>query len=340
MKKFLVSTNNGGIYMEPLISVIVPVYKVEKYLDRCVNSIRNQTYTNLEIILVDDGSPDKCGEMCDAYAKEDHRIKVIHQANAGVSKARNSGIDKSTGEYIVFVDSDDSIDPIFCEVLLNKILETGVDVAGCGSYRVSREPLMKLKKNNFTIIKRPELMPYVLNDNFVAVWGRVYKRKAIGDVRFPEGRLFEDSSTAYKFAENCDSIGCIDEEMYYYFKNTQSITTTAFDFYKRYDFYWGYKQRYDFAKEKYPECLAECEGLLLKAALSALTAGYAQEVSKDDAKFLECYNCVLEHRNTASKECLNTKYKLWTSLCGKFDSFHYCCAKVSMYAKVIKGKFK
>lgn len=332
--------DTGGVIVQPLISIIVPVYKVEKYINRCVESLVRQTYSNLEIILVDDGSPDKCPQMCDEWAEKDKRIKVIHQKNGGLSNARNNGIDKATGEYIVFVDSDDSIDPIFCEVLLDKLLETGVDIIGCGAYRDFREPVYELGETHFTIIKRPELMPYMLNDNFSAAWGKVYKRKAIGDVRFPEGRIFEDTSTAYKFADNCDSIGFIDAGLYYYFKNTQSITTTSFDFYKRYDFYWGYKQRYDFAKDNYPECLDVCEGLLLKAALSALTAGYAQDVSKDDEQFIEIYRCVLEHSNPKSRKYMNSKYKLWAVTCGKLDCIHYFSAKLSMYSKVLKGILK
>ena len=105
--------------MEPLISVIVPVYKVEQYLDECVQSIRNQTYTNLEIILVDDGSPDRCPEMCDEYARQDSRIKVIHKPNGGLSSARNAGLDIATGEYVGFVDSDDIVKPNMYETLLS-----------------------------------------------------------------------------------------------------------------------------------------------------------------------------------------------------------------------------
>ena len=105
--------------MNPLISVIVPVYKVEKYLNKCVQSIVNQTYKNLEIILVDDGSPDNCPEMCDEWAKKDSRIKVIHQENAGLAEARNSGISVATGEFFMFIDSDDYAEPDMIELLLN-----------------------------------------------------------------------------------------------------------------------------------------------------------------------------------------------------------------------------
>lgn len=117
--------------MEELISVIVPVYKVEKYINQCIDSIINQTYTNLEIILVDDGSPDNCGIICDKYAKKDRRIKVIHKENAGVSSARNVGLDNSNGEFITFVDADDYVSNIYCEELLKTLKEKEVDCIAC-----------------------------------------------------------------------------------------------------------------------------------------------------------------------------------------------------------------
>ena len=116
------------------ISVVVPVYNVEKYLRKCIDSIINQTYKNLEIILVDDGSPDKCGEICDEYAKKDNRVKVIHKKNAGVSSARNDGIDNATGEYIIFVDSDDWLEDNAIEIMVDKLNEYDYDCVFCNFY--------------------------------------------------------------------------------------------------------------------------------------------------------------------------------------------------------------
>ena len=115
----------------PLISVVVPIYKVEEYLQRCVDSIINQTYKNLEIILVDDGSPDSCPKMCDNFAKQDKRIKVIHKINAGVSEARNTGLEYATGDYVGFIDSDDYIHPTMYEKLLNGIKKENSDICMC-----------------------------------------------------------------------------------------------------------------------------------------------------------------------------------------------------------------
>ena len=118
------------------ISVIIPVYNTEKYLKRCVDSVREQTYGNLEIILVDDGSPDGCPQMCDAFAAEDDRIKVIHKENAGVAAARNTGLDVATGEYLTFVDSDDYIAPEMYQSLLDVLMQTDSDIAACNTVEV------------------------------------------------------------------------------------------------------------------------------------------------------------------------------------------------------------
>ena len=127
--------------MEPLISIIVPVYQVEAYLDRCVASLLAQTYVNLEIILVDDGSPDRCPAICDMYAQKDSRVRVIHQENAGLSGARNAGIEVAKGEYLAFVDSDDYVSENFIRVLYDLLKETGCAVSQCRFYNVHGEPL-------------------------------------------------------------------------------------------------------------------------------------------------------------------------------------------------------
>lgn len=123
--------------MNPLISVIVPIYNVEKYLVRCVDSIVNQTYKNLEIILVDDGSPDRCPQMCDDYAEKDSRIKVVHKKNGGLSDARNAGMAVATGEYISFIDSDDWIETSMFELLLNNIFQYDCEIS-CGGIKARR----------------------------------------------------------------------------------------------------------------------------------------------------------------------------------------------------------
>ena len=168
--------------MEPLISVIVPVYKVEQYLDECVQSIINQTYKNLEIILVDDGSPDRCPEMCDEYARQDSRIKVIHKPNGGLSSARNAGIDIARGEYIGFVDSDDYIAHDMYEKLYNAFEGTEkIFAVKCNYKRLAEGKLQPHKwwpNENMNILPSEDyIMSMVSNEVSCFVWDMLIQRK-------------------------------------------------------------------------------------------------------------------------------------------------------------------
>lgn len=216
------------MYIDHLISVIVPVYNVEKYLKRCVDSVVNQTYRNLEIILVDDGSPDSSGAMCDDFAKSDSRIKVIHKANGGLSSARNIGIDTSTGEYITFIDSDDWIEPETYEFLYKKIVEYSADVADVDSRVVSDEKPFDKKTGKDTVLEENEILKdYFMSDRY-SVCRKLYKRNVIADIRFPVGKVNEDICTNYLFLENAHRLVKSDVIMYHYFKNPDSITGELF----------------------------------------------------------------------------------------------------------------
>ena len=184
-----------------LISVIVPVYNVEKYLDRCIDSIVNQTYRNLEIILVDDGSPDNCPKMCDDWAKKDGRIKVIHKENGGLSSARNAGLDICIGEYIHFVDSDDWLELSCIELLLDACVQNGALLSVCGRYIIVHE-----KRNIDKNFSENQIMS---TSNFVSNMlvgkncdsspcGKLYHKSLWVGIRFPHGRIYEDIAILYK----------------------------------------------------------------------------------------------------------------------------------------------
>ena len=188
---------------EPLISIIVPVYRVESYLSRCVDSLLAQTYQNLEIILVDDGSPDQCPQICEDYAKKEERIHVIHQENRGLSGARNAGIDVAKGEYLAFVDSDDYVSDDYIQVMYDAIKATGCAISQCRFTYTKGE---KLKENRgtgaFRIYRGNSLMEKLYGNEeeatwFVVAWNKLYRRDLFETIRYPEGRIHEDEATTY-----------------------------------------------------------------------------------------------------------------------------------------------
>ena len=214
----------------PLVSIIVPVYNVERYLNRCVNSIITQEYKELEIILVDDGSRDGCPLMCDKWAEQDKRIKVIHQNNGGLSVARNAGLDIVSGEYIAFVDSDDYLDPRYIDSMLAAIISGEADMAICSiciednksrisidSHRIVDEATLV---NSKYCLKR---MHGNSSTDYVAAWNKLYSSKLWATIRFPRGRLHEDESTIYKIIDDCDKIAMIPQQLYHYVQNIDSI---------------------------------------------------------------------------------------------------------------------
>lgn len=210
------------------ISVIVPVYKVEKYLNRCVDSILNQTYADFELLLVDDGSPDNCGKICDEYAKKDHRVFVIHQKNGGLSSARNTGIDwfyeKNRSEYITFVDSDDWLHPKYLKILIDGITKNNVKISVCNYDRVTHEIPHKTYDNIEYELTSPE--DFLLNHfwQYNYAWGKLYHKSVFEDIRYPIGKIFEDTFTTYKVLHKCEKIAYTELQLYYYLRNEQGIS--------------------------------------------------------------------------------------------------------------------
>lgn len=207
----------------PQISVIVPVYKVEEYLNRCVESILRQTYEDFELILVDDGSPDECPKLCDAWAKRDRRISVIHKENGGLSDARNAGIALARGNYLSFVDSDDYIHPQMLEVLLNAIQTTKTKISVCGFLKTDGEEICVNGLPHTTISTAEEF--YNNNTgNFTMACGKLYCKECFDGIRFPVGKLHEDRFVTYRIIFSLNSIAVVDKSYYAYFSNPHSIT--------------------------------------------------------------------------------------------------------------------
>lgn len=212
----------------PLISVIVPIYKVEKYLDRCVESIVNQTYKNLEIILIDDGSPDNCPKMCDDWAKKDNRIKVIHKENGGLSDARNTGLKIAKGEYIAFVDSDDFIEYSMILKLYDAIDTYNCDIASCRVKMVwNDKPSKPLTPDIKTKVfeKSVDAMENLISGDCLiqTVWNKLYKRMAVENIEFPIGKINEDEYWSWKVIANSKRVICINSLLYNYYMRDGSI---------------------------------------------------------------------------------------------------------------------
>lgn len=243
------------------ISVIVPIYKVEQYLDRCVKSIQNQTYENLEIILVDDGSPDSCGAMCDAYAKQDSRILVIHKLNGGLSDARNAGIEVATGEYLAFIDSDDWMDADMLEILYNVCQQYGADIAECSYRNLYSDCVKEETACTAEIVEADAIFALegMLDWKYFKpnAWNKLYKRKVIGDIRYPKGKIHEDEFTTYKFFFNADKLVYVDVSKYNYDRRrTDSITGDKFRE-ANLDSCWAFRERIDFFREHQIDSLEE-----------------------------------------------------------------------------------
>ncbi len=252
-----------------MISIIIPVYKVEQWLPKCVDSLLTQTYEDLEIILVDDGSPDGCGRICDDYATRDSRVRVIHKENAGVAMARNDGLDIAKGEYISFVDSDDWMGENAYELLINAMQKYNADcvVGSCVNMIDDGENLTpdKKKTSKERCMSSREVMKHVLLDRS-AVWNRLFKREIFDEIRFPIGRVNDDEFVALRAYEKCDKIVFLADDTYYYRIRANSITTAKFSV-RNMDMYYNSLDNLEFIKSTAPELEEAAMAKVVKTCL-------------------------------------------------------------------------
>ena len=218
--------------MEGLVSVIVPVYKVEQYLDKCLDSIVNQTYEKLEIILVDDGSPDSCPQRCDEWAEKDRRIQVIHKKNAGIALARNSGLDAATGDYITFVDSDDYISLDAIEIMIKRIEMDNTDMVVAQKVKVypnGIEESTTFFSQEVEIISKEEAFHRLgsADKPFPSpTWAKLYRKYIFEEIRFPNLKTAEDTYAVVDIIARCDRISILSDTVYFYFQRDASIVHT------------------------------------------------------------------------------------------------------------------
>lgn len=237
------------------LSIVVPVYKVEPFLDKCIASILTQTFSDFELILVDDGSPDRCGEMCENWARKDSRIRVIHKENGGLSDARNAGIEIAKGEYIGFVDSDDYIKPDMYEVLVENMEKYNADISMCGYADVYSTGVRKESDDTQVYVwDRKEAIRQILLGKLLSVhaWVKLYNRKLFVHIKYPKGKISEDAYVIMSLMEQVNVAVFTPKVEYYYVHRNDSINTSR---YKEIDLtrIEAHKRNYDFIKKNYPD---------------------------------------------------------------------------------------
>ena len=311
--------------MPSKVSIVVPIYKVEKYLRRCVDSIINQTYRNLEIILVDDGSPDKCGQIIDEYKEKDSRIISLHKKNGGLSDARNYGMKYVTGEYIFFLDSDDYIKSETIETLINLSLKYQADIVQGGFYYKYENYLLYddryyKEDSNPIILDNKELMyELIVNErvkNFA--WGKLYKTDLIKDLLFEKGVLFEDVFWAHNVMSRVKKYVICHKPLTYYVQREDSIVANYSV--RNLDIIKGMKVRHKFIEENYSEFINESYTLLLKTMLmhyNLLMKNKSKDSDKKYRKEIEEY--IITNYYTLKKAINNKK-----ELKGQLFLFRIC----------------
>ena len=294
--------------MGPLISIIVPVYKVEKYLVRCIKSIQNQTYTNIEIILVDDGSPDRCGIICDEIAREDSRIKVLHKENGGLSDARNKGIAIAQGEYVGFVDSDDYIEPDMYEHLLGVIEKYNVKLAICSLWCEDENGNSAIPELIDPIdnvcLNAEALYPQIEQEFgwfFVVAWNKLYHRSLLNESFYPYGKIHEDEFVITDLLWNAKKIGCSKEKKYHYvYMRNDSITASRKDKISFDKFVIWYRRCTFFHNHNVPSLASESRAVYFKEMEDYYVFGcHGQDMSRwQREELLRMYNDIPDKRIT------------------------------------------
>ncbi len=303
-------------FVQELISVIVPVYNVEKYVDKCIESIINQTYKNLEIILVDDGSTDNSGKICDEYAKADSRVVVMHKNNGGLSDARNTGINEAKGRYITFVDSDDYIDVNMIELMYERIFKDNSDMCMCNFCRVDEKgTLLDIKDDGFIedmVLTKSDIFAKFIgpaHSKYVVAVCKLYKKEIFDEFQYVKGKTHEDEFIVHHILNKCNKISCMKDVLYYYLKRDNSIMNSGFSI-NRMDAVEAILERTKFAIEKGIDILTEASFI---NAMEILAQGYAKLDKKDSVvkkRLVELKKLYNELYHYARKTVRTNEWKL------------------------------
>lgn len=308
-----------GENMEPLISIIIPVYHVEEYLDYCLQTVTGQTYRNLEILLIDDGSDDGCPQICDAWAEKDNRITVYHKSNNGLSAARNYGIERSHGEYIAFVDSDDYVHPEMIERAFNALQNNHVSMVAF-NYCIAKsenEIIHKEYSVQNNILDCEECLIRLLhNDRVITnhVWRYLYSAEIVRKTPFPTGMIHEDMATTYKRIMLAKKVAVLEDELYFYRYNQSSMTNT-FSYKNAYDLICSCRLREEDLLSSHPQLKKELQynrGVnLLKLYLEAHRTPSLNKNSKEFTDLIHQIHTEMKDSRIGKDILLKTKCKYY-----------------------------
>ena len=293
-----------------LISIIIPVYNVEPYLEKCLDSVIGQTYPNLEIILVNDGSTDNAPAICNKYAKKDSRVKVIHKENGGLSDARNVGIEKSHGKYISFIDSDDWVPKESIGYLHNLLISVDADIVSGRIKEVFSRKNVKIAagESNYTVYSRHEALTklmYSHNGLTNSVSGKLYNRLLFKHTNFPVGKLYEDLATTYKIFAKAEKVASVDKIVYYYYQNTDSIMHAKYTTERLQGITFA-EEELEFMKKNFPDAKNAALYRLFYEHLLCLNDMPLSCIDKNDSiKFIKRYR-----KNILDDRSLHTKQRL------------------------------
>ena len=302
--------------MNELISIIVPVYKTEKYLEKCVDSILQQRYENIEVLLIDDGSPDNAGKLCETFAKADHRIRVIHQENGGLSSARNTGIAQAQGSYLAFVDSDDYIAPDMLFEMMNALQESNSDIAICGIKRIySDKEVVDSVEHKICYSKKTALYLLLMDKEITSVvCNKLYKKELFDGLYFPVGRIFEDTLFTYKTFEKAKRIVRIPYVGYNYIRHDDSILG-KWPFRVEAEFCRAKIERYYDVVQRFPEF----EEVLVSGVAKAVQAVKSKALECNREEYMEHKSLITEHlaptvmkmlEKISASECLSKRQRI------------------------------
>lgn len=318
---------------DSLISIVVPVYNISDCVEKCILSLLAQTYENIEIVLVDDGSTDESGDICDKYAKEDARVKVVHKKNGGLSDARNKGIEEAIGEYISLVDGDDFVDKDYIERQYKILEEYGADIA-ITSHRVIYPKKEINESTGEKYVDEPEeILRRILYDDGVnlSAWGKLYSAKLFKNIKYPKGRLFEDSATTYKLVDVCDKIAVDSIPTYNYVMRPNSIVNESFSTSKM-DLITSTKEMTDYVRGKYPKLNKGCDRRMMYAYLSTLSQ-LAKSKTKDKASEQILMSYIKSNRKKVLKDKNLPKRDRW-ALRSTFFGFGFYRFAWGIYARM------